>query len=145
MAQASLTRGVGTWVADTEALVLLNGSDVDATGTGGPAPGDDTWQEIFHPGVVQVEAVTGTCTGSSVVCDVSILAADNVDGDNPVVLGKFETITEASDDETRRIVVEILNKPFLQASYVVSGSTPVVPLTVKVRDKDYHQSPERTA
>jgi len=138
MAQANLTRGVGTWVKDTEAVELADGSDITATATG-------SWVLAYHPGVVQVEAVSGTCTGTSVVCDVEILGADDSSGTNPVVLGKFATFDEDSDDETRRLLIELKNKPYVQYSAVVSGSTPVVPLTIVLRDKDYHQSPERTA
>jgi hypothetical protein len=133
-----LTRGVGTWVKDTEAVELADGSNITATGTG-------SWVEALYPGVVIVEATTGTCTGTSVVCDVEIQAADDSSGTNPVSLGTFATIDEDSDDETRVLVVELLGKPYVRYSATVAGSTPVVPLTIVLRDKDYHQSDARTA
>lgn len=137
MAQASLNPGVGNFVADALAPVLADGSDIESTGNG-------SWVSVDRPWDVAVVMDTGTVTGTSVTVDVEIQAADDASGTNTVVLGSFATVTDADDDE-ERILVTQTHKPYMRYAATVSGTSPVAPLTITVRDQDYHLSEGRTA
>lgn len=131
MSQATLTPGVGNFVADALAPELLDGTALTATGQG-------SWVEVDRPRIVAVHLETGTVTGTSVECEVTIESADDSSGTNSVDHGTFTSLSEADDDVDRFLVAEVW-KPYMRASYVIAGTSPDVPVTVTVRDKDYHQ------
>lgn len=135
MAQASLNPGVGNFVADALAPQLADGSNVTATSNG-------TWTKVDRPWPVAVVLETGTVTGTGTV-DVSIEAADDASGTNSVVLGAFAQLDGTSDD-LERILVSETHKPYMRAVFTVGG-TPTAPITITVRDKDFHLSEGRTA
>jgi hypothetical protein len=137
MAQASLNPGVGTFVKDMLAPELQDGSNVTATANG-------AWVEVNRVWECVVVLETGTVTGTTVVCDVAIVAADDSSGTNPVTIGEFVTLAEGDDDVTKFLYARI-TKPWVRAEYTVSGSSPVVPLTITVRDTDYHLDEDNSA
>lgn len=132
MAQSTLTQGPGTLVRDALALELLD-STLAAEATTNPNAGDG-WVDAQWPVEVAVYAVTGTVTGTGVTCDIAIQAADLADGTGLVTLGKFATLTEASDDVTKVLRISPSGKKFLRAQVVTAGTTPSVPLVVTVRE-----------
>lgn len=135
MAQASLNPGVGTFVKDERAPVLANGSTVSTTSTG-------SWVKVDRPWDCAIVLGTGTVTGTGSV-EVEILAADDNSGTNPVSLGKFSTVA-FDDDDLERILIVSTHKPYMQASYVATG-TVGLPAVITVRDKDFHLSEGRSA
>lgn len=137
MSQLYLGPGPGNTVEDTLAAELLDGSNITATGQG-------SWVKVNRVEEVVAVLTTGACTGTSVTCDIEVEAADDSSGTNTVSLGKFDTLTEASDSVEKFLPLRVF-KPWIRASYVVAGTTPVVPATLKVRDRDYHLSEERSA
>lgn len=122
----------GTLVSDSLAPQLADGSNITATANG-------TAVEVPYPGVVAVELVTGTCTGTSVTCDVEIQGCDASGfGSNVVSYGRFARLTEASDAVTKVLIAEVRHR-YMRAVYTVAGTSPVLPITIKVRDQHYKQ------
>lgn len=137
MAQSFLGPNSGSLVRDALAPVLVNEAALAASQ-------DDAWVEVQRVGAVAWFAETGTVTGTSVVCDIEIQGADDASGTNLVSYGKFATITEADDDAVR-VLETMVFKPYVRASTVVSGTTPVIPVTVKGRQIHDRRSDARTA
>ena len=138
MPQIGLDPGVpgpGTFVADALAPELFDGTEQTSST-------DGSWVEVSRPEVVAVWADTATMGGTGVTVDIEIEAADDASGTNAHVVGKFDTLTEASDDELHTIIVESY-KPYMRARSVIAGTSPSSYVTVTVRDKDYHQSSAR--
>ena len=117
MAQIGLDPGVpgpGSYVADALAPELLDGSDLSSTGQG-------SWVSVSRPGVVAVELVTGTCTGTGTSFDLAIEAADDASGTNAHAIGKFATLDQDDDDVTKVITAETY-KPYVRANYVIAAA-----------------------
>lgn len=137
MAQAFLGPNSGSLVRDALAPELVNETALAASQ-------DDAWVEVQRVGPVAWFAVTGTVTGTSVVCDIEIQGADDNVGTNTVSYGKFDTITEADDAATRVLETNVF-KPWVRASTVISGTTPVIPVVVTGRQIHDRRSDARTA
>lgn len=133
-----LDPGAGTVVRDAKAatILTLTTASSDQTATAWTAV-PFTWE---HSVFLDVGAVTGT----SVVCDVQVEAADDSSGTNSVVLGKFATVDE-NDDNTSRVLEVSNSKQYMRAIAYISGTTPSVTATVKVREKHDRRSDTRTA
>lgn len=133
-----LDPGAGTVVQDATAATILTlaNATTDATATAWTAV-PFTWE---HSVVFAVGAVTGT----SVVCDVQVEAADDSSGTNSIILGKFATVDE-NDDNTDRVLEVSNSKAYMRAIAWISGTSPDVTGTVKVREKHDRRSGSRTA
>jgi hypothetical protein len=117
---------MGTLIRDSLAATLADGSNITASA-------DGTGVRVGFPGHVQVEVVTGTVTGSSPKCDIEIQGCWVSDfSANVVSYGFFEQLDGAGTDDAGMDVYA--DSPYMRAVYVVSGTSPVFPLTIKVRE-----------
>lgn len=137
MAQAFLGPNSGSLVRDALAPELVNEAALAASQ-------DDAWVQVDFIGPVAWHAVTGAVTGTSVVCDIEIQGADDNSGTNTVSYGRFGTITEADDSETRVLETTVFKK-WVRASTVVAGTTPVIPVVVTGRQIHDRRSDARSA
>lgn len=133
MAQATLNPGVGTFVADELAPVLI-----DTTGTPATDSVTGDWKKVDRPWECVIVLETATMAGTSLTVDVAIQACDNTTGPAGLVtIGEFVRLTENSDDLTKFLYARV-TKPYLRAVATVGGSDESVPIKITVRDKDYH-------
>ena len=143
MAQASLSPGPGNYVQDTLVPVLIgtvvSGGQptkvsLTATNTVAYKKVNYLWDEA------QIVVETGTITSADTdtTGDIVVFAADDSSGTNAIEVAKFGTLEDGTgdDDATLSARVRIL-KPYLGAVCTIAGTTPVVPITVTVRDKDW--------
>lgn len=139
MAQADLSPGPGNYVKDTLAPVLISdAADTEATTTVAYKQVDFAWDAA----AVVVE--TGTVTGTDPTCDIAIFVADDSSGTNAVQVAAFRQLV-GTDDDVRLIQTVRVLKPYIGAVATVGGTSPVFPLSVKVRDRDWqltHQEAE---
>ena len=124
-----LDPGVGTWVKDTEATTW----SVDTS-----SPGDSAWAEVNAPWLISAELVTGTMAGTAVELSFYIQQADDGSGTNEEIIAAFPLVTEADDDETHVIPVEI-TKQYVQVVSSNTGGAATGTCVLTLRDLDYHR------
>lgn len=123
----------GTLVSDSLAAELLNTTVASAGTVNGTAV------EVPYPAEVAVELATGTVTGTTVTFDVEIQGADDSGfTTNVVSYGRFATLTEASDNVTRYLEARVY-KRYMRARHITAGTTPSVPVVIKVREPHYQR------
>lgn len=130
--------GGGTLIRDAAAatVLTLTAATSDETTT--------AWTEVPYTWEHSVWLDVGAVTGTSVVCDVVVQAAEDSSGTGVVDLGTFSTVDENSDNTSQ--VLEVSQaKQYMRAIAYISGTTPVVTATVKVREKHDRRTATRTA
>lgn len=137
MPQAFLGSNPGTNIKDALEPELNDSTAETASDTG-------AWTEVNFPGEVVAVVDVGAVTGTSVTVDIEVEGADDDSGTNAVSLGKFDTITDASDDEVRILALRGW-KRFMRADIVVAGTSPSAVVPVVLRPKDYLQGDGATA
>ena len=113
---------------------LLDGTNITATGSG----------SAIDTGAVenvQFELVTGTCTGTTTTCDLRVEASNDstfADSSESILL-EYPTLTDASDDVTKRVTT-FLDRRYVRADYTVAGTSPVFPITLTIRLPHDHRT-----
>lgn len=121
---------MGTLVRDALDPQLHDGTAITSATT---TTGDG--QYVGFPGHVQVEAVYGTITGSSVTVDINVQGSWQSDFSSDVVdYGWFDTVDENDDGETKALDV-YADVPYLRAVIVTAGTVTSVPVTITVRER----------
>ena len=122
----------GSLVRDDNAAQLLDGTALTTTTVG-------SWVNAGHVHEVLCELVTGTVTGTTVVCTVDIELADDGSATGLTQLHSFTALTEADDAVTRTMPLYV-NQGWIRASATISGTTPSVPVTVTLRLPHDHRN-----
>lgn len=128
----------GTWVQDANAPELADGTDLTATGNG-------TGVQVDEPGWVRVELVSGTCTGTTTTCDVEIQSSDSSTFASGVISHGLFPQLDQDDDDVTRYMDAYVSKRYMREVHTITGTTPVFPLTITVRERHDHRTESDTA
>lgn len=127
-------RTPGKLVADAGTFhQLLDGTNLTATGNSG-------WLDVGMIKDCQAHLELGTVTGTTPLMDLNVEIADDSSGNGIELVARFAQVADDDDTEGKYDGI-CIDKRWVRASYVISGTTPVFPATLTLRtDKDHYNT-----